>query len=301
MEIIFCICWMLFGVAFYSFIIGVISAFFTNKETRHSLLHKKITALEEFCKEMNINDAIFEEIKDSTKYSASKIPYAWLDPKNNIVQNLPPQLQYHFYLSQHKNLILENPFFNSFDISFVTRLIPLVTPIKFQRHEIIYDQRQWASGVYFLLEGKVTMLIRKQNNSAKMLEQRLDQSGALRSPLRSPHKNRSTNSPLKRMKSTSSPFQRMTTLNHVVGVFGRKEKKALPNEETLKMILEDFDNVIPFKSMTNGSYFGESDIILRRRRNCTVVASTDCDMFYLSRTVKIKFVSIFWGIRKFQN
>lgn len=76
-EVIFCICWMLFGVAFYSFIIGIISAYFTNIETKETLLQKKIEALGELCEEMQIDQEVFEEIKESTEYSAEKIPYFW--------------------------------------------------------------------------------------------------------------------------------------------------------------------------------------------------------------------------------
>lgn len=45
---------------------------------------------------------------------------------------------------------------------------------------------------------------------------------------------------------------------------------------------------IIFKTMTNGSYFGDTDIIQRRRRNCNLVATSECDCFTLSRTVKKK-------------
>jgi CRP-like cAMP-binding protein len=43
------------------------------------------------------------------------------------------------------------------------------------------------------------------------------------------------------------------------------------------------DKIIQFKTMTNGSYFGETDILLRRRRSVSVIATAECDMFYLSR------------------
>ena len=39
-----------------------------------------------------------------------------------------------------------------------------------------------------------------------------------------------------------------------------------------------------FKIMTNGSYFGEVDIILRRKRVYYLVTASDCDLYILSRT-----------------
>lgn len=38
-----------------------------------------------------------------------------------------------------------------------------------------------------------------------------------------------------------------------------------------------------FKSMTRGSYVGEVDIILRRRRKYSVTAGDSCKLFYISR------------------
>lgn len=42
-----------------------------------------------------------------------------------------------------------------------------------------------------------------------------------------------------------------------------------------------------FKIMTNGSYFGEVDIIFRRKRVYDLITASDCDMYILSRTVAL--------------
>ena len=49
-------------------------------------------------------------------------------------------------------------------------------------------------------------------------------------------------------------------------------------------MIEEPGSVSIFKSMADGSYFGEIDVIFRRRRNCNVRATTGCDAFTLSRT-----------------
>lgn len=47
--------------------------------------------------------------------------------------------------------------------------------------------------------------------------------------------------------------------------------------------MPDRDKIINFKGMTNGSYFGEEDILLRRRRVYSVVATEETEAYYLSR------------------
>lgn len=64
--------------------IGIISAFFTNIDTKKTLVQKKLSELESICKDMHINDEIADEIKKSTEYSANKTPYYWLDPNFTI-------------------------------------------------------------------------------------------------------------------------------------------------------------------------------------------------------------------------
>jgi len=68
---------MLFGVAFYSFIIGIIGAFFRTNITRNSLLTKRLKKLEVFSKQMKISKALNEEIVKAIEYSAKKIVYLW--------------------------------------------------------------------------------------------------------------------------------------------------------------------------------------------------------------------------------
>ena len=49
---------MLIGVAFYSFIIGMVTAFLTGKETKNSLLYKRLAKVDDFAKEMKLKENI---------------------------------------------------------------------------------------------------------------------------------------------------------------------------------------------------------------------------------------------------
>lgn len=192
---------------------------------------------------MKINDQISEEIKKSTEYSANKTPYNWLDPKFAIFQNLPMRLKYQFLVTLYKELILDCPFFNSFDISFVVRLIPLVKPIKFDVGEFVWRDGDYSSNVYFLIEGKVKFVIEYESYDS--------------------HKHGGI------VKKKTNRWE---------GTDDTKEKQTLK-----KMFDETTDKIIQFKTMTNGSYFGETDILLRRRRNYGLIATEESHMFYLPR------------------
>jgi len=68
---------MLFGVAYYSFLIGIIGVFFTTKETKQSVLAKRLANLEEFAIRMNVGVELQESLRQAITYSSRTITYLW--------------------------------------------------------------------------------------------------------------------------------------------------------------------------------------------------------------------------------
>lgn len=242
-EICFMIFWMLFGVGFYSFTVVVVSTFFSGQDTKQSLCHKRIIKLEEFCKEMNLEIKVQDEIKHALAYSSDKITYNWLDQSQDIFNEFPMRLKYEFLVALYGEVILECPFFNNYDISFVIRIVPLLKPIKYKAGEDIFKCDDFASAIIFLVSGHVNFIMAYNNNDKDSEEE-------------------------KEIENHLTPRELlMSGLANLA-----KVKKDTPTEYA-------------FKTMKNGSYFGETDIMLRRRRTCNVKAHTDCDAFILTRTV----------------
>jgi CRP-like cAMP-binding protein len=65
----------------------------------------------------------------------------------------------------YKDLILECPFFNMFDTSFVVRIVPLLKPVKYDAGECIFRHGEYSSNVYFLTHGTLKFLIEYENES----------------------------------------------------------------------------------------------------------------------------------------
>ena len=129
-EIIFSIFWMLFGVAFYSFTIGIISSFFQSKMNKETLLTNRVNKIQELCQRMKIKPELQEKMIDSMTYSSDKISYQWLDQDMDIFGDLSVDTKYQFLVTMHFNLIRECPFFNNaYDPNFVVRVVPLMKPI----------------------------------------------------------------------------------------------------------------------------------------------------------------------------
>jgi hypothetical protein len=135
---------MLLGVAFYSIMIGILSSIFTDRQTKESLIAKRTADLDILCKNMKINKEVLEDLKHAVENAASKTPYHWLDPSLTLFHELPMRIKYDFLQSIYKDLIMQCPFFNSFDISFVIRMVPLLKPHFLKTGSILWNEGDYS-------------------------------------------------------------------------------------------------------------------------------------------------------------
>lgn len=120
---------MLIGVAFYSSVIGIISSYFSSKETKSSLLRKRLSTVEDYCQKLQIDPELAYKLKTSIQYSSNKLAYMWLSPSEDFFTDLDVQLKYDFLVAIHGNLITGCDFFRHKDMSFAVRIVPLMRPI----------------------------------------------------------------------------------------------------------------------------------------------------------------------------
>lgn len=160
-----------------------------------------------------------------------------------IFKNMPSKLQYEFLVCLYKDLIMECPFFNSYDTSFIIRMIPLVRPINFSKGEFVWRSGEYSSNVFFIKKGELKCVIEYEHYDKTKPHKIYKKKIVIED-----HKNH--NEHLQSLKDIYSP-----------------EK----------------DKILAFKGMTNGSYFGEEDILLPRRRIYSVIAREETQAYYLSR------------------
>jgi len=172
------------------------------------------------------------------------IYYIRLDPANDIFTELPDHVKYDFLKALYKDLITENSFFNKFDKEFAIRMVPLMKPVLFSAGEYIWEEGEFSSNIILLVEG----------NSSFFIQNTLDDQEGQETKF-----SRHSNTGGGENKTRSNPFKYFNANNP-------KENK-----------------IIIFKTMGPGSFFGEVDILLKRRRTCSVIARSKCDAFSLKR------------------
>lgn len=141
----FVVFWMLVGIAFYSMVIGIISAFFTSKDTKDSLLKKKLLVVDDFCKNLHIEEDLTQKIKESLAYSSGKLAYLWLNPDEDIFLELNIRLKNDFLTAIHQDLLTRCAFFRDKDLSFVVRVVPLLKPLTLKAGSILWQQGDFST------------------------------------------------------------------------------------------------------------------------------------------------------------
>jgi CRP-like cAMP-binding protein len=285
-ELIFSSIWMLFGVAFYSFTIGIISSFFQPKETKNSLLQKRMKKLEELSKSMNLDVALTEKLGDALTYCCDKISYQWLGEGLDIFGDLPIHVKYELLSTLHGDLIRECPFFNNYyDPNFTVRIVPLLKPVCFEPGEVIWSKNDFSEGIFFVVQGKVNFYIQVQDvvkvDAESMKIEGADSSRKIKrtnlTPFLASKKETPRNADAQGMRESFRGIDGSHFRDDLSGFGGN------PHESGARVKQREVIDVI-YKSMTNGAYFGDLDVIFRRRRNCVCKAISKCDAFLLSKT-----------------
>lgn len=80
----------------------------------------------------------------------------------------------------------------------------------------------------------------------------------------------------------TSPSRVKAFRSQTVRFFGDEKNKE--GAKSIKQQSFQSSDKLLFKIMTNGSYFGEVDIIFRRKRVYHLATASDCDLYILSRT-----------------
>ena len=164
-ELLFSIAWMLFGVAFYSFMIGIISSFFQIRETKASLVTKRKKKLEQIALTMKIHPELEERMGKALSYAGDKISYQWLKDSLDIFGDLSIDAKYGFLIKLHGDLIKQCPFFNIYyDPNFTVRIVPLLKPVKFEAGEIIWKKNDFSGSIIFIIDGTANFYIQVFDN-----------------------------------------------------------------------------------------------------------------------------------------
>ncbi|CAG9325896.1 unnamed protein product [Blepharisma stoltei] len=153
-EMLICIIWMLFGVGFYSFIVGTITSVMTSLDEKAAKINGKLLKVDLFAKDTMIPKELADKIKKTMKDVAD---LSALDEseKTNIILHLPKKLRYGMAIAMYDNAIKTIDFFRNKDESFIADIALWLKFLELNEHDYLYKYKDYADEVYFLIEGRI--------------------------------------------------------------------------------------------------------------------------------------------------
>ena len=161
MEMLTCCAWMVFGVGFYSFVIGNLSSIMHDIDEKSSKLQNKINALNDFATKTKLPNNTVEKIKRyfiKNQEDDNEI----IDP--SLLYDLPVAVRAQIMLHTHKDVIETVSFFKEIKRTLLWLILPLMKPMRFYEKDLIYRQQEQAEEVFFIYEGEVTLFLDINDN-----------------------------------------------------------------------------------------------------------------------------------------
>lgn len=156
-EMLIAIAWMLFGICFFSYTLGILSSMLLSQNTKEIALNKKLLAVDEFIKEEKLPVRLKREMKEALKYSNEKNGFSWAD-KQGILNELPAELRYEVAIKMHSGAILNISYFMEKDKVFIAAIVPFLGNIHGKKGDYVYKEGDYASDIYFIIIGHVTLM-----------------------------------------------------------------------------------------------------------------------------------------------
>lgn len=114
----------------------------------------KLSAIDEFSKEINLSKSLRLKIRYCIKSSHDYQSFNWTEQKN-IFFELPKNLRYEIALFMHQGSAKFLNFFKYRSSNFISSVVPFLTHTIIIKDNYAYKIGEYADEIYFLLRGKV--------------------------------------------------------------------------------------------------------------------------------------------------
>jgi len=153
LEKVVCICWMVFGVGFYSFTIGNLSSFITTIDAKGAQLRAKLQTIEEFSRKHDLPKDLEIRMKSLTTNQNEITQH----DQNKLLQELPSSLRAEVLNHIHADIFKVIMFFKDKGPEFLSASLPLVRRFNLPPKEILYKEGDPSEEVYFILKGQIKL------------------------------------------------------------------------------------------------------------------------------------------------
>ena len=159
-ERIYNSCVMLFGVVFYSYVIGTVTGLLSDLDRRQAKLAARLSALQDIAAQFNVSKKFFMQLKSALEQDQ----YNTRKDRQDVLNSLPRKLAARLTFVMHRQLLSNNRFFKKRSLKFLQSMLPLLRPTKARGGEVIYKSQEMSDEsnlytVYFVGKGKLAYFV----------------------------------------------------------------------------------------------------------------------------------------------
>ena len=156
-EKFFCIVWMCFGAAFYSYMVSTLATITVDPNSVSSRLQVRFDFLNSIATDSKISRELLEALVDNLEASL------WAKEQAKIGQveflsDVPIFLRKAAIQNIHNGIANTVDLFKNRDPNILARMIPKLSPLSVKKGGTIYKKEQFASHIFILFSGRVVLL-----------------------------------------------------------------------------------------------------------------------------------------------
>jgi hypothetical protein len=114
--------------------------------------------MDEFGKDTRLPKELRLKIKRTLEYNSVRNVFNQYE-RDEFFKDIPIDLKFEIAEIMHRGVIHKLSFFKNKDSVFIANIVPLLEPLKVSKGEIIYRTGEYPISVYFLISGRVNIVV----------------------------------------------------------------------------------------------------------------------------------------------
>ncbi|CAG9323774.1 unnamed protein product [Blepharisma stoltei] len=154
-EMIISICWMLFGISFFSFSMGTLASVLSNLDEKSAIIKSKLQLVELFSNDIKLPKYLTKQVIKKVKEHLRELVLDDAE-RSKLISSIPKALRFEIGKALFDHAVDKIAFFKNKDEALIADIVPRLSRVTFQEREIIYKKNDYADNMYFIVEGKVS-------------------------------------------------------------------------------------------------------------------------------------------------
>lgn len=156
-EMIICMILMLFGIGFYSFLVGTLSSVITSIDAKAIKVNAKLSLIDKFAIDCMLPESITRSMKRFSKNNGEN-EIMEDERRIELISQMPKNFRYDIAMGMHNELPKKIFFFQEQDAALIVDIVPRLNMMILIKNEFAYKKGEHPTGVYFIGQGRVSFL-----------------------------------------------------------------------------------------------------------------------------------------------